>query len=259
MIQFLTRQLFAFIALIFLSQSASAKCGPGGISVLSSRKTLTKNGIVILEFSAHAQEYVPGIGKKHLVYLRSGNASVLLQPVEVLKGEMLVTEIVFRPTCDLIEGDVYELQIDGLPKGVRVQDYNYETNKFEPNTFTIIAGNNSPSLAFITTPLETKRSMDVFGCGPARYVHFRISADTTIEYVRANVSNAITGKTTTYIVAVKNGEAIIGHGMCTGAFHFDDSEKFTVSFVLLDDRGNEGKISAPIAFQAPQIKDGRSR
>lgn len=254
-----TRIFFLLIAVI-VSFSAFAKCGPGGISVLSDRKTLTKNGVVILEFSAFAQEYVPEIGNKYLVYLRSANASVLLQPVEVLKGEMNVTEIIFRPTCDLIEGDVYELQIERLANAERIlAEYNSTTNKFEPFRFAITGGNINLSLAFTKKPVETKRSMDVFGCGPARYVHFNIAADTTLEYVRAKVTNAMTGKTTSYIVLVKNGEVVIGHGMCSGAFHFDDAEKFTVSFSLLDNSGNEGKISASIAFQKPQIKDGSSR
>lgn len=243
------------IVFLFNSLIASAKCGPGGIFIVGESKTLYKNSILVLEFYAMRQGVVPDIGNKYLVWLRSKNAKVALQPIEVLKGEMEVTEIVFRPTCDLVEGEVYELVVDGLKNWDRFGRYNSETNKFEPYSFTIVKNTTvNTALSFTAAPLETKKEMEVYGCGPARYVHFSIAADPSVKYVRANVKNKSTGKTTTYILTIKNGEVLVGHGMCSGAFHFEDSEKFIVGFALVDDAGNTGQYSAPIDFTKPDLK-----
>jgi hypothetical protein len=249
------KRIAIIIAACFLNiLTASAKCGGSGVFILGDTRTLYKNSVLILEFYAASQDLVPGIGNKYLVWLKSKNAKVALQPIEILKGEMSVTEVILRPTCDLIEGDVYELVIDNLKDWRGPQRYNSTTNKPEPYTFTIIKNNvGSIPLSFTSTPLETKKDMEVFGCGPARSVHFSIAADPSVNYVRANVKNNTTGKITTYILAITNGEVIIGHGMCSGAFLYDEGEKFTVSFALLDNAANAGKYSDGINFTKPVL------
>lgn len=249
------RPAIILTAFLFNSLIVSAKCGSSGIWIVGESKTLYKNSILVLEFYAMSEDIVPGIGNKYLVWLKSKNAKVIMQPIEILKGEMSVTQIIFRPTCDLIEGDVYELVIDGIKDWHGPRHYNSATNKSEPYSFTIIKNTSLLiPLLFTTAPLETKKEMEMYGCGPARYVHFSIVADPSLKYVRANVKNKQTGKTTSYILTIEKGEAIIGHGMCSGAFLFDEGEKFSVSFALVDNAGNTGKYSAPIDFTKPNLK-----
>jgi hypothetical protein len=241
-------------ACLLTSFMASAMCSSSGVSVVGDRKTLHKNSILILEFYGMSQDYVTGLGKKNLVWLRSKNAKVALQVIEVLKGEMNVTQVVFRPTCDLAEGDLYELLLDNLEDTRGLQRYNSETQKNEPYTFRIEKNTaiNTP-LSFTTTPVETKKEMTEYGCGPARFVHFSIAADRSLKYVRATVKNNKTGKTTTYILTIQDGKVVVGHGMCSGAFHFDDGDNFTVSFALMDNSGNTGRSSAPVNFTSPTV------
>jgi hypothetical protein len=242
-------------ACLFNSLVASADCSSGGIYVARGSEKLYKNSILILEFYAMSQEVVPGIGNRYLVWLQSGNAKVAMQPIEVLKGEMDITQVVFRPTCDLVEGEVYKLVIDSLSEWHIPHRYNSTTGNREPYSFTILKNTAIDlPLLFTKAPVETKKELILMGCGPLRSVHFSIVADTSIRLVRASVKNNYTGKTTIYILPIENGEVSVGHGMCSGPFLFDKGEKLTVSFALLDYTGNAGKYSAPISFTKPVLE-----
>lgn len=252
MAQSILKKLLVLLLGLIAYQSGFAKCSSSGIFIVSDNRTLTKNGIIILEFYYYSQDLVPEMGKKYQVYLRSKNATVALLPVEVLKGEMHVTEIVFRPTCDLVVGDTYELTTDPLPNKEHIYGpYNATTRTWDPQVFTIVGSPAASKPTFLNVPAETKKEVMAFGCGPAREVSFSISADQDIKYVRAKVKNLFTNKVTTYIITVKNGIAIVGHGMCSGAFLYDDGKKYTVSFSLIDDAGNESGASDAIAFEKP--------
>ncbi len=247
--------LFSF----FLAITASAKCANSGISLLSSQ-TLNRNGLIILEFFGVSQEVVPQLNKKYPIYLELGGKKVSLTVAEILTGEMLLTQVVLKPSEQLDAGKTYRLQIQHLPKEQqRLGNYNDELKKWDDVTFTV---NNSVDIiapVFSGTPVEKKKTMDVFGCGPARWVYFSMDAQDQSElFVRANVKNTITGKTTSYILAIETGIAKIGHGMCSGAFAFNSDDKLEVSFQLFDQSGNKGVLSDAVAFTRPVLGVGRS-
>jgi hypothetical protein len=246
------RYVIITLAVLFHSLVATAKCAFEGIYVVGYNQSLHKNSILILEFYYKSQDRVPEINNKYLVWLVSKNAKVALQPIEVLKGGMNVTEVIFRPTGDLVEGDVYTLQIDNLSKGESPDWYNEASNKFEPYSFAIIKDlPASSSLSFTKAPVETGKEYMPLGCGPARHVHFSIDADSSVRYVKAKVKDLYTGQTTIYILVVDKNTTSVGHGMCGGAFDFSDGEKYTVSFALMDASGNEGKFCDAIGFRKP--------
>lgn len=241
------------LLMLCLPAMASAKCAFNGIYPLSENTTLNKNGLIVLEFYASSQSIVPELNKKYPVYLQAGKEKVILVVVEVLKGEFQVTQVIFKPAPGLKENTVYTLHIDNLPEYERApRIYNEELEKWEAVTFRISPVTDQSKPSFLNLPAEAKKTMVEYGCGPARWVYFNLSKqDESETFVRARVKNLATGKQTEYILAIKNGQVMIGHGMCSGPFHFENGTEFEVSFSLMDQSGNKSEPTKNISFQAP--------
>ncbi len=93
------------------------------------------------------------------------------------------------------------------------------------------------------------------GCGPAEIVHFCGEAkDDSPKLFLAKVLNTKTNKTTEYY---ETGLSI-GHGMCGGAFLFENDVTYQVQFGIMDASGNvTEKLTDPISFTGP-IKNEKS-
>jgi hypothetical protein len=247
------RHITLIILTFFISTLASAECASNGIYCLSKSTTLNKNGLIILEFYASSQSLIPDLNKKYSIYLKSSNGKVQLNIVETLIGEMSLTQIILKPVSELKVDETYSLQIDNLPKYEREPErYNSSSNKWEQFVFKVsnTIDNDIPTLT--GTLSEVKKTSVHYGCGPANWVYFKITGQDKSElFVKATVKNTVTGKTTTYILNLENGSAKVGHGMCSGAFHFDNSDNFEVVFQLYDQSGNKSSLTKAIAFTKP--------
>ncbi|MET0393801.1 MAG: hypothetical protein ABW019_11705 [Chitinophagaceae bacterium] len=232
---------------------AHAKCTSSGIYTVSQNPTLNQNGWVILEFYASSQQLVAELDKKYPIYLQAGKEIITLKPIEVLRGEFLVTQVVFKPASTLKEGQTYTLHIDKLPEyETEPRQYNNGSGKWEAVTFRVRGYTDEQPPAFTSLPAEHKKTMVQFGCGPDRWVCFSLAVqDESETFVRARVKNIGTGLVTEYILAIENGQVMVGHGMCSGPFHFSGGNDFEVSFRLVDQSGNKSKPTTPVLFTAP--------
>lgn len=247
------RHITLIILTFFIATIASAKCASSGIYCLSKSTTLNKNGLIILEFYASSQSLIPDLNKKYPIYLKSSNGKVQLNIIETLKGEMSLTQIILKPASELKADGIYTLQIDNLPKYERKPErYNSLSNKREELTFKISNSVDIDLPILTSTPTEQKKTLVYYGCGPESWVYFTIAGQDKSElFVRANVKNKATGKVTTYILDIENGFVKVGHGMCSGAFHFDNGDNFEVSFQLFDQSGNTSSLTKALAFTKP--------
>jgi len=245
------KNLILLFALLLSGQQFSyAKCIGSGIYLFSQHTTLNKNGLIIVEFHGSSQSLIPDLNKKYPIYLQSGKLKNTLLPVEILKGEFQVTQVVFKPST-LPEKGSYTLQINGLPsheKSLQV----LTAKGFGKAVFTF---NDQVDPAFpqlLAGPVYKKSTMVEYGCGPAKWVYFSLSAkDDTEVFVKASVKNNTTGKTTHYLLSIENGMVGIGHGMCSGGFHFEGPGDYTVSFKLYDLSGNSTNVPGSFIFKAP--------
>ena len=249
------RHISLIILTFFIATLASAKCAINGIYCLSKSSTLNKNGLIILEFYASSQSLISDLNKKYPIYLKSFYGKIQLNVIETLTGEMHLTQIVLKPTTELKVGEIYTLQIDNLPKYERrLGRYNSLSNKWESLTFNVNNSEDNDIPTLSSTPTEQKKSLVYYGCGPASWVFFNITGQDKSElFVRANVKNKMTGKVTTYILVIENGLSKVGHGMCSGAFHFDNGDNFEITFQLFDQSGNKSALTNTIYFTRPKI------
>jgi len=251
----------AFSGSILTPYMPPPQCAGNAIYPTSDGRVLNKDAVILLEFYADSQQLIDSLNLKYPVYLQSSGSKVALLPIEILKGEFRVTQVILKPASELIQGKEYQLHIDNLPEFEREPNqYNPATGKPQPVTFTVSNNSDHESPVFSCSPFETKKAYGRMGCGPSRIVYFQFSgSDKSKLFVRATVKNMATGKSTTYIVETKEGQVQIGHGMCSGPFHFDDGDNYEVSFRLFDQSGNEGKPSDAIAFTSPQPVDTENK
>jgi hypothetical protein len=97
--------------------------------------------------------------------------------------------------------------------------------------------NEKPKLS--EKPKELKKTLVYYGCEPSIHVVFSNPAkDNSDVIVKTTVKNSKTGKETTYYIEPEEDKIKVGHGMCSGAFVFDDSKHYEVEFSFMDSAGN---------------------
>lgn len=241
---------FSFILLAtFLTFTTSAKCTDGGIYLLSRSSSLNKNSLVILEFYASSQSLIKDLNKKYPIYLKSKNRQITLFPIEILKGEMSITQVLFKPGPGLIANEIYTLVIDHLPGNTNQP---LKTDGGLPIKYKISDTNDIQKPVFISIPREQKKTFNLFGCGPASWVYFNVPAlDNSEFYVRIEVKNKVSGIKTEYILNPENGQIKVGHGMCSGPVYFVNDRQYEIRFQLVDQSGNKSNFTEVVAFTSP--------
>lgn len=243
------KHLFFIFLSIFLTLSASAKCMDSGIYLLSRSSSLNKNGLIILEFYGSSQSLIKDLNKKYPIYLNSKRSKVTLIPIEMLKGEMSLTQVILKPGPGLIPNEIYTLAIAHLPGNANQP---LKTDAGLPIKFKISNRNDIQKPIFISSPQEQKKTIDLFGCGPASWVYFNIQAlDNSEFYVRIEVKNQSSGIKTEYILNPENGQLMVGHGMCSGAIYFENGRQYEIRFQLTDQSGNKSNFTKAISFTSP--------
>lgn len=247
------RHIILFLLSFLIAITASAKCTNSGIYCLNKSPTLNKNGLIILEFYASSQSLVPELNKKYPIFMKSHSNKVQLNIIEMLKGEMGLTQVVLKPGSDLIENEMYSVEIDSLPnyEGI-LGRYNNSTNKWEQLTFKINNSIDNAAPILNNSPAVQKKTLVYYGCGPASWVYFNITGEDQSElFVRTSVKNIKTGDVTTYILSIENDLVKVGHEMCSGAFLFENDDEYEVVFQLFDQSGNKSTSTNPIPFTKP--------
>jgi hypothetical protein len=153
----------------------------------------------------------------------------------------------------------YELRIDSLDGyGEHTGRYNATTNKWEPVKWKISTGMDVSKPVWKYPPLEVKKTIIHYGCGPAIGVSFSCNVKEDSEYlVKTAVKDTKTGKEVIYYLVPDKNEVYIGHGMCSGAFEFREGNRdafgkqYEVKFSLMDASGNITGWTDVISFTSP--------
>lgn len=240
--------------LFFCGLPTFSKCAGSGIFISNTTTVLNKNGFIILEFYGNSQTLIPELNKKYPVYLKSSEGSIALAIKQIYKGGFRLTQVILIPEAPLNELLAYEFRIDKLPKEESKPSWGKINRLYNEKKiiFTVTAlQKNMPS--FTGAPAEQKKTFARYGCGPAKWVYFGIIlSDTSSNLIKVSVKSKIAGNITEYILPVENSTVKIGHGMCSGAFEFNE-ENYEIIFSILDIAGKEVEKTKPLAFSAPAI------
>ncbi len=246
------RRSVIILSLVFSAFTVQAKCAYNGIHSVQHAGALDVNSIFILEFYGKSLELVNGLGKKYPVFLQHGQDRVELAVSEVLYGEFSLAQVIFKPAGLLEPGKTYELIMTGLPDYERSPSrFNEEKEKWEPVSY-FIENKKVVTSPVILHAVESGKSHQEYGCGPAISVQFSISGKALENtFARTTVKNLSTGKITTYLLPVKDGVISVGHGMCSGAFVFNEKDCYEVSFAPIDHAGKTSEATKALTFYPP--------
>ncbi|MES2616707.1 MAG: hypothetical protein V4613_02450 [Bacteroidota bacterium] len=254
------KHLLTILIGLFWSVSLLADCRGTGLWIFPSGPTIKQNSIFILDGYAESQGIILNLNKKNNIYLKNGNKKIKLNVIEICVGQFYLTQAVLKPEKELEVGLEYTMHIDSLPEYESFDKYNKITQKYEPVTYTVVAGRDTIKPILTGIPKELKKTLIHYGCGPSIHVVFSNPAtDSSDLIVKTTVKNLKTGLETTYYISIGGDNVCVGHGMCSGAFDFDDSDNYEVEFSFMDSSGNltpwtgdRIKFTKPIKANQPQ-------
>ena len=234
------KKVIQILILLLSTVDGFSKCSSSGLYFWPSGQTINENSIFVIDGYATSQKIITGLGTTYKVYLKSDGQVVNLKVQETLVGQFRMTQAILRPETKLTIGATYELIIENLPEYQEVYRYSSSTNyKKEKVKWTVVAGQDTVAPVWSMTPKFTEGSYQMYGCGPAINAFFSYSATDNSEIlIKTVVKNLSTGIETTYYLKPDSNSVAVGHGMCSGAFTFDNSDDFEVEFSLFDASGN---------------------
>ncbi|WP_343632563.1 hypothetical protein [Fluviicola sp.] len=243
--------IIALLAFIPVAFNCLADCAGTGLSAFPYQGEINKNTVFVLDGYAESQQVINGLNEKFPVYLKSGDERIPLKVLEIHVGQFYLTQAVLKPEMSLIPGKKYQLVIDHLPDYEKLGVYNLKTHGFDPISYFVTDTTDMEAPVWTEKPQEKDKSLTHFGCGPSIHVNFKMDVKEQSEFlVKTTVKNRKTGTETIYYIGGKEGLSI-GHGMCSGAFTFDDSLEYEAKFQLMDASGNISEETDWIAFTKP--------
>ena len=245
---------FSIIACIvfFIGFKSFADCGGGGLTAFPHSGKIRKNCVFVVDGYASSQKVIQGLTKKFPVYLKSGSEQIPLKVLEICVGDFYMTQAILKPEKPLTSGKEYQLIIENLPGHNQLSVYNPKTHKSDPISYFVTDASDTDAPVWTQKPKEKDKSLVHFGCGPSIHVNFKLNVKEESDFlIRTTVKNVKTGSETTYYIGSEDNVLSIGHGMCSGAFDFDDSVNYEAKFAVMDFSGNVSGETEWVAFTKP--------
>jgi len=252
------KPIIFILSFILLSTKASADYAGGGISIWPSGKFLNQNSIFVIDGYAASQDMVKKLAKKYPIYLKSGEKKVKLNVTEILIGEFYLTQVVLSANEKLEVGKVYEIYIDNLPDFEKLlTKWNPKTSMHEKINWTVTEGSDTVVPKWTQKPKEVNKTFALYGCGPEKFVNFAFKVEEQSEFlIKTTVSSKETKKQTSFYLKPSNALLKVGHGMCSGAFLYDQGNEYEVTFEIMDASGNfTSWIDEKIVFTKPNSEN----
>lgn len=251
------KQVLVLIISLFCTASVYADCAVTGLWVFPNGPTIKQNSIFVLNGYADSQNIIRKLNKKHLVYLKAGEKKINLLVIEICVGQYYLTQALLKPETELEAGIEYTLHIDELPKYESLSRYNKRIGRDESVTYRVVAEKDGEKPKLLSKSKEIKKTLIQYGCGPSIHVVFSNPAkDKSDMLVKTTVKNLNTGRETTFYIEPDGDKIKVGHGMCSGAFNFDDGNEYEVEFSFMDASGNLTAPGKRIRFTRPTVETG---
>lgn len=254
----------------------SPKCSSSGLEITPENCEIQENSIFVIEGYATSQQIIRDLNTTYPIYLETERHKVALKVIELQEGMFRVTQAILEPTDKLEAGKTYTLKIDGLDdKQHLLENWNRKTEEYEPIAWTVQPTTDTEAPQWKSAPKLVDKTMVSYGCGPAIYAIFDVNivddsetliktemVDITPDFISYMVDGfevieeippaRTSGGGTYYLSPDKDGQLNVGHGMCSGAFDFEENRQYKIRFSLMDMAGNtDEKWTEWIDFDSP--------
>lgn len=255
------KKLITSVLLLFtinLSFANNFMCASSGMTFLPEKKEISTNSMFIIEGYAFSQKTINSF-KNRKVFLESNNKDQIeLELVEILKGDMRLTQAIFKPKTELKSNTIYFLKYSNQTKEETrdIIKWNSKTGKREKVFWKT---NDSKFLKLLNKNLQIKfdkTEVILYGCGPSVNAIFNVKNKTQEEiWFRTELIDLTTKFKKTFIIREWNKVLSVGHGMCSGAFIFKGKGKYKVRFTPMNTDGKMNKTTKWFIFDNPNSKN----
>lgn len=252
------KYLYLLLFLVFSNSSRASdlECAMSGIQFFPEKKEISLHPMFIIEGYAFSQKHIEAL-KNRKVYLESASGEkITLELQEILRGQMQLTQAIFRPQSRLSPNSRYYLKLSAATNEDQLKDfddrYNYEKKEREPVFWETTNLEHSAPLNDNLTIEFTETSVEFYGCGPAANAVFTVSGkDDAQVWYKAEIEDLTTGKRSAYYIREWKNRLHVGHGMCSGAFTYKKEGEYKVRFTPLNIDGKEIKTTSWTSFESP--------
>tara|TARA_B110000285_G_scaffold65063_1_gene74803 strand:- start:113 stop:529 length:417 start_codon:yes stop_codon:yes gene_type:complete len=122
------KKIILFLLLTFGIKTASAECNMNGMKFYPEQKEISLNSMFIVQGYSSSQKTINSF-KERAIYLESENGELIkLNLQEILKGQMSLTQAIFKPSKELKPNTTYFLKYSDQTEneGREMMQYNRE-------------------------------------------------------------------------------------------------------------------------------------
>ncbi len=249
--------LLVFVLIIGI-KSVFAECSSDGMYFFPATKEISLNSMFIIEGYAYSQETVESF-RNRKVYLEDKEGQLIELILQtILKGEMELTQAIFKPEKELKRNTIYFLKYANQTEheSLEMQRYNIEKDEMEKVYWQTT---DKKSMAELNTDLSIefeKTEVQFFGCGPEANAVFGVKNKPNAEiWYKTEVIEIEINKKNIYYLWEWDGKLWVGHGMCSGAFIFQDKGRYKVRFTPMNTDGKSLATTGWTVFESPFTKD----
>ncbi len=229
-----------FIYLLFSLNNYFVDCAFGGFNAYPSQQFIQQKSKIIVEGYFFYSQVIDSIDIKYPIYLSSDKGNVDLKIIDYNKGMYHISQVILEPVHELELGVKYTLQIDNLPSNIKIERWNSETKNQESYSWLAKVQEEQEIIEWVKKPNQVDEIFNLYGCGPEVYAVFdvAIKSESSI-FVETEFKNISTNEINSFWLQLdREGDLKVGHGMCVGAFYFQQKQDYRIRFKLQNLKGD---------------------
>jgi len=252
------KKILLFLILILNANLSFAECSSSGMQFLPNSTTISLNSMFVIEGYFYSQQTVLTFENRDVYLLSENGAKVNLKLIQILKGQMSLTQAVFKAETQLQPKTKYFIKYSNetLSEISERKKWNATSKKNEEIYWETNKDINYEELKPNLKIKFDKTEVIHYGCGPSANANFEISNSNNLEiwYKTEVIEISTNTKHIYYLTSYKN-KINVGQDMCSGAFTYKKSGKYRVRFVPMNIDGKELKPTEWTIFESPFAND----
>ena len=252
------KKVLLFLIFTFGVNFSYADCAMSGMAFFPKKRNISLNSLFIIQGYSMSEETVESFREREIFLISESGELVLLTLQEILKGQMSLTQAIFKPVSELKPNTKYFLHYSNETNRevLEMQQWNPESKQRE-KVYWQTSEVKSTDLISPSLKIDYEKSEVIhYGCGPSSNAIFKVSNRDNLEiWYKAEVIELSTNKKTTFYLTEWENKINVGHGMCSGAFVFKDQGKYKVRFTPTNMDGESIQTTEWKIFDSPFVND----
>jgi hypothetical protein len=248
------------LLLFFGINIAVADCSVSGMFFYPETTEIGLNSVFIIEGYDFSQNTINSF-KDRKIYLESESGELIeLSLQEILKGDMRLTQALFCPASELKPNTTYYLKYSNQTQSELRDMIQYNRGE-KVGVKVFWKTTDKKDFKLLSSHLNIKfqkTEIELYGCGPSVNLVFNTNNKSSLNaWYKTEVIDLTSNHKTTYYIKEKNSKLSVGHGMCSGAFTYENKGKYKVKFTLMDTDGKLLTSTSWKTFESPLLKTRR--